>query len=258
MAAYRSSTHTTTNETPNRLMLGREVTTPASSLAPLPPNEQSRSTWIESLQQRFRDTYRSVLMSTLRLHRTQKAMYNRKAKLCNFNEGNKVWLYDPKRRRGYTPKLDAKRWISLFTIQLKLPGAVYVIKREGAVKERIVNVDRLFLYVVRDSDCMSTIEEEETAEAQNTTPQETVMSDKSVTDGVNDIQTVAHYRRQVMSTIEDDSVDENTLNHDDSDDSPPLSFSTTGLPRATDVLPLTTRARRSARRPVWLDDFLAD
>ena len=89
MAAYRRSTHTT-NETPNRLMLEREVTTPANLLAPLPPNEQRHSTWVESLHQRFRDTYRTVLTSTLRSHRTQKAVYDRKAKLYNFNEENKV------------------------------------------------------------------------------------------------------------------------------------------------------------------------
>ena len=185
MAAYRSSTHTTTNEMPNRLMFGREVATPASLLAPLPPNEKPRSTWIESLHQRFKDTYRTVLTSTLRSHRTQKAVYDRKAKLYNFNEGDKMWLYDPKCRRGCTPKLDAKWWIGSFTVQRKLSGAAYLIKREGAAKGRIVNVDRLFPYVIRDSDCMSTIEEEETIEAQNTTPQETVMSDKSVNDGIN-------------------------------------------------------------------------
>ena len=105
---------------------------------------------------------------------------------------------------------------------------------------------------------MSTIEEEETVEAHHTTPQESIMSGESVRDGVNDIQRVAHYRRQVMSSIEDDGVNDNTLNHDDSDDSPPLSFPTTGLPRTTDVLPLTTRARRHARHPAWLDDVLAD
>ena len=80
MVAYRSSMHTTTNETPNRLMLGREMITSASLLAPLPPNEKSRSTWVENLHQRFRDTKSNVLTSTLRSLRTQKAVYDRKAK----------------------------------------------------------------------------------------------------------------------------------------------------------------------------------
>ena len=251
MAAYQSSTHTTTSKTPNQLIL-------VTLLAPPPPNEQPRSTWVESLRQRFRDTYRIVLSSMLRSHRAQKAGYDCKAKLYDFNDGDKVWIYDPKRRRGYTPKLDAKRLIGLFSAQRKLSGAVCLIKQEGAVKGRIVNVDRFFLFVVRDSYCMSTIKKEEIIVAQYSTPQEIGMSNESVTDDVNDIQTVAHYRRQVMLSIEDDSVDENTLNHNYSDDSLSPSFPTTVLPRATDVLPLKTRARRRARHLVWIDDFLAD
>ena len=38
------------------------------------------------------------------------------------------------------------------------------------MKGRIVNVDRLFPYVARDSYCMPTIEEEATVKAQKTTP----------------------------------------------------------------------------------------
>ena len=94
---------------------------------------------------------------------------------------------------------------------------------------------------------MSTIEVEAVVEVQNTTPQESIMSDESVTDVISDIKTGAHYRHRVMSSIEDDSVNENTLNHDDSDDFPPLSFPSTELPRTSDVLPLTTRARRRVR-----------
>ena len=61
-----------------------------------------------------------------------------------------------------------------------------------------------------------------------------------------------------MSSIENDSVNENILNHDDSDDSPSLSSPTTGIPRTTDVLPLTTRSRQRSHHRAWLDDFLPD
>ena len=42
MAAYRSTPHSTTGETPNRLMLGREVATPLQLLAPIVPEEANR------------------------------------------------------------------------------------------------------------------------------------------------------------------------------------------------------------------------
>ncbi len=61
MAAFCSSIHSTTNETPNRLMLGREVVTPATLLDPPPPDATDKVPWVESLHQRFQKTYRSKL-----------------------------------------------------------------------------------------------------------------------------------------------------------------------------------------------------
>jgi transposase InsO family protein len=43
MMAYRSTPHSTTDETPNKLMLGREVTTPLTLLAPPPPDAEKKS-----------------------------------------------------------------------------------------------------------------------------------------------------------------------------------------------------------------------
>ena len=43
MAAYRSFAHDTTDKTPNRLMLGREVATPATLLASVPPDSTPRT-----------------------------------------------------------------------------------------------------------------------------------------------------------------------------------------------------------------------
>ena len=43
MAAYRSSAHSTTDESPNRLILEREVVTPLTLLAPAAPNTGPRT-----------------------------------------------------------------------------------------------------------------------------------------------------------------------------------------------------------------------
>ena len=55
MAAYRSTPHTITNETPNRLMLGREVTTLLQLLTPLPPDARKRTPWVEALHENFQE-----------------------------------------------------------------------------------------------------------------------------------------------------------------------------------------------------------
>ena len=36
----------------------------------------------------------------------QKGQYDKRAKDCQFHRGQGVWLYNPRRRKGRTPKLD--------------------------------------------------------------------------------------------------------------------------------------------------------
>lgn len=265
MAAYRSSTHSTTEETPNRLMLGREVTTPVTLLAPRAPTEDSHLPWIETLHQRFRDTYETVLKTTLRSHRTQKAVFDRKAKLYQFAEGDRVWLYDPKRRRGRTPKLDAERWTGPFVIQRKLSGAVYHIKRNNTDKGRVVNIDRLAPYVVRDEQRFPDAEEravndtERQLEAAIDVEPEDHTAPNIAEQTEDAVETYAHYRRQyVPEDVTEQSVsDGQAMDYDDS--------STGGLAQAAvtqSLTPptqsaLTVRARRQARTPAWLGDFVA-
>ena len=149
MAAYRSSVHSTTEETPNRLMLGREVTTPMTLLAPSPPNAQPQHPWIKQIHERFESGYRAVLETTEQAHRTQKAVYDRRARSFHFEVGDKVWLYDPKPHKGKPHKLDAERWAGPYVVRRRISAAVYLVMQEGQRKGRVINVDRLAPYVTR-------------------------------------------------------------------------------------------------------------
>ena len=72
MASYRSSCHRKTEETPNQLMLGREVSTPVSLLI-LPPQPQGeKHPWVKDLQDNFQQVHARVVITTRRAHRTQK------------------------------------------------------------------------------------------------------------------------------------------------------------------------------------------
>ena len=109
LAAYRSSVHRVTGETLNRLMLGREVGTPLSLLACSAPGVEASVPLVDDLHRRFSETHRLVVGVTQESHRADRSYTNRRQKGYRFEVGDQVWLYEPKTRKGATPKLDADR-----------------------------------------------------------------------------------------------------------------------------------------------------
>ena len=83
MAAYRSYVHSVTGETPNRLMIGREVETPLALLAPPPTTTSNDIPWVETLEDRFRDTYATALATAKNQLRTAKVYHDRRQKGLN-------------------------------------------------------------------------------------------------------------------------------------------------------------------------------
>ena len=73
LAAYCSSMHSVTGETPNRLMLGREVATPVALLAGSPNKEQAMP-WIADLRRKFEDNHRLVVETTKAAQRSTNYM----------------------------------------------------------------------------------------------------------------------------------------------------------------------------------------
>ena len=160
MAAYRSSVHSTTGETPNRLMLGREVATPTSLLTIPPPGKTERLPWVESLHAVFEETYATVVEATKSAQRFQKSSHDRKQKDYQFLPGDFVHLYAPKPHKGVSPKLDSQRWLGPFIVEKKLSEATYLVKKQGAKSGKVVNVDRLAPYSSRDQQRFPVLETE--------------------------------------------------------------------------------------------------
>ena len=70
MSSYRSSVHRVTGETPNRLMLGREIVTTMTLLAPPPPGAEEPNEWVSNIHRRFSETYAKVVEATRASHRS--------------------------------------------------------------------------------------------------------------------------------------------------------------------------------------------
>ena len=147
MAAYRSSSHSSTDYTPNFLMLGREVNCPLSLLNP-PPNEKLTS-WVEGLRDKFKVAHEIAVQNNKRAHISQKAQHDKRSKDFNFQDNTLVWLFDPVLQKGIGNKLNPYKWRGPHKILKHLSECVVLIEETASGKKRVVNVDRLRPYTER-------------------------------------------------------------------------------------------------------------
>ena len=152
MAAYRSTPHSTTGETPNRLMLGREVATPLQLLAPIVPEVANRPAWVETLHENFEEAYVSVQANIGKAQRQQKQSHDKRIKEMNFEIGQKVLMFNTRPPRGVPYKLNQNRWQGPYEIKKKLSPAVCVVTHVGEKRTFVVSTDRLAKYVERPSE----------------------------------------------------------------------------------------------------------
>ncbi|GBO25898.1 hypothetical protein AVEN_174202-1 [Araneus ventricosus] len=78
-----------------------------------------------------------------------KTRYNSGATDHHFHEGDQVWMYNPKRRRGLSPKLQQK-WEDPYTIVKRLNGVIYRVRRWP----KGIPFNRLALYRATDHSSM--------------------------------------------------------------------------------------------------------
>ncbi|GFW88508.1 retrovirus-related Pol polyprotein from transposon 412 [Trichonephila clavipes] len=106
LIAYRSAVHETTGYFPSQMLFGRDLRLPADLLfcrspdASLVPEE-----YIEKLQARMEEMHHLARERIDMASEKMKTRYDARATGHNFHEGDKVWLWNPKRRKGHSPKL---------------------------------------------------------------------------------------------------------------------------------------------------------
>jgi hypothetical protein len=64
------------------------------------------------------------------------------ANLAGFQEGDKVWLYRPTRKKVKSPKLQAS-WEGPYIITTRINDVIYRIQRHPRAKMMVVHLDRL-------------------------------------------------------------------------------------------------------------------
>ena len=74
-----------------------------------------------------------------------KMRYDIKATNHAFQEGGKVWLWNPVRRKGLSPKLQSN-WDGPYTVLKRLNDVVVRIRKSRSSKLKVVHYDKLAQY----------------------------------------------------------------------------------------------------------------
>jgi hypothetical protein len=151
LLAYRSSKHEITGFTPSELCLGRELRLPLDLLRGCPPNVRenfSVSNYYDDLREKMNLSH--VLAKGRMEMKSQriKTLYDRKVRQLNFEPGQKVWLFNPRRKLGRAPKLQSN-WEGPYVIVKRLNDVVYCIRKSDRYKSKIVHLDRLATFLER-------------------------------------------------------------------------------------------------------------
>lgn len=144
--AYRSSVQASSGETPNMMMLGRDVSTPIDLMFSAPPDEKECNTdYAEDLRDKIRDMHERARHALEVSSRRQKRFYDRRTCGPVYQEGQFVWLYRVSRRKNLSRKL-MMPWEGPFLIVKILSDVTYRIQRTARSKPQVVHADRLKPY----------------------------------------------------------------------------------------------------------------
>lgn len=147
LMAYRSAVHEATDYTPARLMFGRELRLPVDLATGRPPDvglPTVTSGFAAALQEHLAEVHHQVRGKLRVAGRAMKDNYDRRMREVKYAVGDRVWLHNPRRKRGLSPKLQSP-WEGPYTVIAVLSAVTYRIKR-GRKRSSVVHVDRLWRY----------------------------------------------------------------------------------------------------------------
>ncbi|KAJ8911365.1 hypothetical protein NQ315_011658 [Exocentrus adspersus] len=144
-SAYRSAVHESTGKTPASVVFGAELRLPIDLISDRPKKEEGVNNYISHLQDRLKLTHAEVRQKMRIESDRMKTRYDLRANTGGFQVGEKVWLYNPKRTKGKSPKLQ-KSWERPYIVVTRLNDVVYRIQKNPQAKMKIVHIDRLTPY----------------------------------------------------------------------------------------------------------------
>ena len=148
MMAYRTSVHETTGCTPSEMMMGRDVRLPVDVLTGCLEDEDfcdDEDQYVEKLKSRLQQVHQYAREHLKIASERQKKNYDHKADAGGYHVGDVVWLHNPQKKKGYSPKLQ-RPWEGPYTITSRLSDVTYRIQKGIKTKPRVVHYNRLKPY----------------------------------------------------------------------------------------------------------------
>ncbi|KAK3095414.1 hypothetical protein FSP39_014389 [Pinctada imbricata] len=148
LMAYRSSVQSTTGQSPNKMMFGREVNLPVDLIFGRPINKTTVHVTqhcidLEETLLKIHDHARTKM--NLESNRMKKT-YDYKISYNDYSVGDLVWLHNPRRRKGRNPKLQ-RPWEGPYTIIKIFNNVVFKITKNSKSQPKTVYHDRLKPFV---------------------------------------------------------------------------------------------------------------
>ena len=132
MMAYRSSVHRTLDETPNAMLLGREVRLPMSAMVGLPPeadyDQKLATDYAADLSEAMQQAHSTVAEHMDASYSYQKKQYDRNVKVQTLQVGQAVWLRVYLKVRGKSKSL-MRPWDGPWVITTKLSEVNFRIRK---------------------------------------------------------------------------------------------------------------------------------
>lgn len=146
LMAYRNAMHETTKRTPAEVMFGRNMRLPVDVLFGQRPHTPVDVTdFVANLRIRLNEVHQFARRNLKINSDRMKTRYDVTANSKGFQENDTVWLYNPQRKKGKSPKFMAN-WEGPYKIIKRINDVVYRIQRSSRAKMKVVHIDRLSPY----------------------------------------------------------------------------------------------------------------
>ncbi len=146
LMAYRSAVHDSTGCSPAKLMFGHDLRLPIDLEFGRPEVEPGPVTEFASALQDRIDSVHDFARTHLKLASDRmKRRYDSVLAGHPLEAGEAVWLHNPQRRKGLSPKL-TRPWQGPYTIVKKINDLIYRIQLGPTTKPKVVHRDRLWKY----------------------------------------------------------------------------------------------------------------
>ena len=152
LMAYRSAEHIATKISPSRMMLGREIKLPIDVWAGRPDDSgmpRNSPMYAQKLQDKMDEVHMFARDNLKISSGAMKQYYDTKAMATRYDVGTGVWLYNPQRKKGRSPKL-SRNWDGPYVVVKHINDVVVRIKRSRQSKPKVVHINRLKPYAGRE------------------------------------------------------------------------------------------------------------